>query len=131
MNPEIDFLYAFEAEDAYRAGCDYVFAKYAPVTEEENTIVSHIAIATWLRLRFARTMHGLMRQVEALRFEDAPDYARIARTARSMARFHKEYRRQKAAISACRAALKRLRNPSNIVPISITTQEKDNVQLAA
>ncbi len=131
MNPKIDFLYTFEAEGAYRASCDFVFGKYSPATAEENSLVSHIAIATWLRHRFAQTMHALMRQVDTLRADALPDYARIARTARSMARFHKEYRRQKAAISACRAALKRLRIPNNVISISTKKQENDHVQLAA
>lgn len=113
MNPEIDYLYSFENEEIYREKCEYIFNKYAPKNETENTIVSHIAIATWRRKRAAETMHVVLRQLQAAHESAAPDLGQIARLGRSLVRFQKEYRAQQKVIAGCRRALWMLRVKGN------------------
>lgn len=131
MNPEIDYLYSFENQSLYREKCEYIFNKYAPKNETENTIVSHIAIATWRRKRAAETMHAVLRQLQAAHESEAPDYGQIARLGRSLVRFQKEYRAQQKAIAGCRRALWMLRVKGKLVSFENNTEEMNDVQLAA
>lgn len=131
MNPEIDYLYSFENEELYREKCEYIFNKYAPKNETENTIVSHIAIATWRRKRAAETMHVVLRQLQAAHESAAPDLGQIARLGRSLVRFQKEYRAQQKVIAGCRRALWMLRVKGKLVSFENNSEEMNDVQLAA
>lgn len=131
MNPEIDYLYSFENEEIYREKCEYIFNKYAPKNETENTIVSHIAIATWRRKRAAETMHVVLRQLQAAHESAAPDLGQIARLGRSLVRFQKEYRAQQKVIAGCRRALWMLRVKGKLVSFENNSEEMNDVQLAA
>lgn len=131
MNPEIDYLYSFESTDLYRERCKYILEKYAPKTAEETSLVSHIAIATWKRKRFAETMHSVLRQVEAEQQSERPNYGQIARWGRSMVRFQREYRAQQKAIAGCRKALWMLRVLGKSTDMATIEEEMNNVRLAA
>ncbi len=131
MNPEIEFLYSFEDTVLYGERCDYIFNKYAPKNAEETSLVSHIAIATWKRKRAAETMHSVMRQIEAERQKERPDYGLIARLARSVVRFQREYRSQQKAIAGCRKALWMLRVLGKSTDLATIEEEMTNVRLAA
>jgi hypothetical protein len=108
MNPTIDFLYSFEDAALYERCCEAIFAKYAPQGELERRIVSHIAIATWFRRRYAATMHSVLRQIQEVQ-QSGGSGNQIVGLTRSLVRFNREYRQQKRHISGCRGALKRLR----------------------
>ncbi len=126
-NPSLEFLYSFENPAEYAQSCAHIFAKYAPQGEMETQLVSHIAVAVWLRRRYAITMHAVMRQLEEAR-ETGASETLVSGLTRSLVRFNREYRQQKRHISGCRGTLKRLRlqaasGSAEVIPFPVAKQE--------
>ncbi len=109
MNPQIDFLYSFENPQLYQKSCDDIFAKYGPEGSSEQHLVSHIAVAVWLRRRAACVMHAILRELQELQARPSGSPTQVVQLTRSLVRFNREYRHHKKHISGCRAELKRLR----------------------
>jgi hypothetical protein len=114
MSPQIDFLYSLENQADYDASCQEIFSQYAPQSEAEAQLVSHIAVATWLRRRYAGTMHYALRQLELARQTPGTPEFTVVQLTRNLVRFNREYRAQRKHISGCRAALKRMRLENGI-----------------